>query len=351
MSEKNHSATVLVVDDDPGVRTMLCEFLGARGFRCLVADSVDNAVNIVENEAVDVILVDVNLEGKSGFDLISYVNLHYSDVPCIVVTGNDDWEVAKVAIDVGAYGYVVKPFSLTEILVYVENALRRRRLEILKKQYHHDIARAVSKKTEDLQSIIFRMHSILHGTVMAVSGLVEVRDPYTAGHQRRVASLASVIAQEMGLSKVRVENIYTASLIHDIGKIAVPAEILNKPGKLDSVEFELIKRHPHIGYNILKDIDFGFPAHEIVYQHHERINGSGYPRALKGSAILIEARIIAVADVAEAIASHRPYRPSLGIDFALKEIEDNQGELYDPEVVECCVRLFKEKGFRFEKLY
>ncbi len=349
MSESR--AVILVVDDDAAIRTVLCEYLGSREFVCLLASNVDQAINILDSERVDIILVDVNLQGKSGFDLINYVNIHYPNVPCIVVTGFDDWEVAKVAIDVGAYGYIVKPFSFTEILVNIENALRRKNLESLRKNYEEQINRAVSEKTQDLQSVIFRMHSILHGTVMAISTLVETRDPYTAGHQRRVASLASAIAQEMGLSKVRVENIYTAGLIHDIGKVAIPAEILNKPGKLDELEFGLIKRHPLIGYSILKDVDFGFPVHEIVYQHHERIDGSGYPRGLKGSAILIEARIIAVADVVEAIASHRPYRPSLGIDFALNEISEHRKKRYDSDVVECCIRLFREKGFQFEKMF
>ncbi len=344
-------AAILVVDDDDAIRTVLCEYLRSRGFVCFLAGDVDQAINILDSERVDVVLVDVNLQGKSGFDLINYVNIHYPGTPCIVVTGFDDWEVAKVAIDVGAYGYIVKPFSFTEILVNIENALRRKNLESLRKDYQEQVARAVSEKTQDLQSVIFRMHSILHGTVMAISSLVETRDPYTAGHQRRVASLASAIAQEMGLSKARVENVYTAGLIHDIGKIAVPAEILNKPGKLDDLEFGLIKRHPFIGYSILKDVDFGFPVHEIVYQHHERIDGSGYPRGLKGSAILLEARIIAVADVVEAIASHRPYRPSLGIDFALSEINENKEKRYDSDAVECCIRLFREKGFQFEKMF
>ncbi len=176
--------------------------------------------------------------------------------------------------------------------------------------------------------------------------VVESRDPYTAGHQRRVADLARSIASEMGLSKDRIEGIRTASSIHDIGKISVPAEILSKPIKLSDAEFSLIKIHSQAGYDILKDIDFPWPVARMILEHHERINGSGYPWGLKGKDLLIESKIIAVADVVEAIASHRPYRPSLGLETALEEISVNRGVLFDNNVVDACIRLFRENGYR-----
>ena len=175
-----------------------------------------------------------------------------------------------------------------------------------------------------------------------------MRDPYTAGHQRRVTQLAHAIANEMGLPEERIEGIRMAGLIHDLGKINVPAEILSKPGTLTELEYGLIQMHPQIGHDVLKTIDFPWPVAQTVLQHHERMNGSGYPQGLSGEDVLLEARILGVADVVEAMASHRPYRPPRGIDKALQEISQNRGILYDPEVVDICLKLFIEKGFTFE---
>jgi PAS domain S-box-containing protein/putative nucleotidyltransferase with HDIG domain len=201
---------------------------------------------------------------------------------------------------------------------------------------------------ESLQRTMEKLRKSLMGTIQALSSTVETRDPYTAGHQRKVSNLARTIAQEMRLSNNTVDIIRMAGIIHDIGKISVPAEILSKPGKLSDMEFNLIKTHSQTGYDILKDVGLPYPIAEIVLQHHERLDGSGYPQGLKGDQIFIEARIISIADTVEAISSHRPYRPGLGIDVALEEIVKNKGILYDPEAVEMCLKLFREKGFEFE---
>jgi HD-GYP domain-containing protein (c-di-GMP phosphodiesterase class II) len=176
--------------------------------------------------------------------------------------------------------------------------------------------------------------------------MVETRDPYTAGHQRRVADLARTIATEMNLHDDQIDGIRMAATIHDLGKISVPAEILSKPTKLTNIEFNPIKTHSQSGYNILKDIDFPWPVARTVLEHHERMNGSGYPDGLTGDNILMESRILAVADVVESMASHRPYRSALGIDAALNEISKNKGILYDPEVSDACLRLFHEKDYK-----
>jgi len=192
-----------------------------------------------------------------------------------------------------------------------------------------------------------KLRKTLESIVETIAEIVETRDYYTAGHQRRVAHLAQAIALELGLENDRVIGLYMASAIHDIGKIAVPIEILIKPTKLSNIEFSLIKTHCRAGYEILKDIEFPWPIADIVLQHHERINGTGYPAGLKGEEIILEARILTVADVVEAIASHRPYRPAKGIEIALKEIKENRGTLYEPVVVDCCLSLFEEKGYQF----
>ena len=193
-----------------------------------------------------------------------------------------------------------------------------------------------------------RLKKTMDAAIDTMSRIIEAKDPYTSGHQHRVCQLAVPLAQELKLSKDKIEGIRIASLIHDIGKIGLPTEFLSKPTKLTDIEFSLIKGHSQIGYDILKSIDFSYPIAKIVLQHHERSNGSGYPNNLKGDEILLEAKIIGVADIVEAMSSHRPYRPALGIDKALEEISKNKGILYDPEVVDACLKLFKEKEFRFE---
>jgi len=215
------------------------------------------------------------------------------------------------------------------------------------------ICRDITKRKlaeEELKQTVEKLRKGLVGTIHVMSLMVETRDPYTAGHQKRVSNLARVIAQEMNLPKDMIDKIRMAGVIHDIGKISVPAEILSKPTKLTAIEFSLIKVHPQAGYDILKDVDLPYPIAEIVYQHHERLDGSGYPNGLKDGQILLEACILTVADVVEAMASHRPYRPAIGIEKALEEIEKNKGIFYDVKAVDACVRLFREKGFTFEAI-
>jgi PAS domain S-box-containing protein len=204
------------------------------------------------------------------------------------------------------------------------------------------------RSAESLQRSYDQLRETLIATVNTLASTVEMRDPYTAGHQRRVTILACAIATEMGLTEDQFDGLRMAGLIHDLGKINVPAEILSKPGRITEIEFGLIRYHPQICHDILKTIELPWPVAKIVLQHHERLDGSGYPQGLKGDEIIMEARILAVADVVEAMASHRPYRPALGIELAFKEITTKKGILYDPEVVDACVRLFSEKRFKFD---
>jgi PAS domain S-box-containing protein len=203
------------------------------------------------------------------------------------------------------------------------------------------------KMEKERQKNIERLRKSLGATINAMATIVETRDPYTAGHQRRVADLARSIAAEMKLTSEQINGIRMASKIHDIGKISIPSEILAKPTKLTELEFNLIKTHSQSGYDILKDIDFFWPVAQIILQHHERINGSGYPNGLKGDQILLESQILAIADVVEAISSHRPYRPAFGINIALDEIIKNKGILYNPAAVDACLRLFRERNYKF----
>jgi len=209
--------------------------------------------------------------------------------------------------------------------------------------------RGQSKKSaEELQRSYKKLRKIFEQTVNALASAVGKRDPYTTDHQRRVTILACAIAKEMGLTEEQINGLRLAGMLHDIGKLAVPSEILSKPTRLSDAEFTIIKTHPRVASDILKAIEFPWPIAEIVLEHHERIDGSGYPQGLSNNNILFEARILAVADVVEAISSHRPYRPAYSLEYTLEEISKNKGVIYDADVVETCLKLFKEKGFRFE---
>ena len=212
-------------------------------------------------------------------------------------------------------------------------------LEEVKLKYNQ-----VDKK---LKQTHIKLQKIIEGTAHIIMKVVEIRDPYSTGHQQRVSKLATAIAQEMKLPQDKIEGVRLASLVHDVGKVNLPTEIVSKPSKLVEVEFNLLKNHPRIGYNILKKVDFPWPIAEIVFQHYEKIDGSGYPRGLKGDEILIEAKILGLANVIEAMSSSRSYRPALSVDEALAEIAENKNILFDPEVVDTCIKLFKEKGFKF----
>jgi PAS domain S-box-containing protein len=215
--------------------------------------------------------------------------------------------------------------------------------------YNTDITER-KKEQEELQQTLDRLSKAMNTTIHLLAGAVEARDPYTAGHQTRAADLARAIATEMEIPREKIDGIGMAGSIHDIGKLSVPAEILTKSSKLTKVEFALVKEHAVKGYEMLKDVESSWPLAEMVYQHHERMDGSGYPRNLKGEEIIMEARILAVADVVEAMSSHRPYRPALGVEAALEEIGKNRGILYDNAVAEACLRLFREKGYRFPEI-
>ena len=245
-------------------------------------------------------------------------------------------------------------------LNYVVSIIRKngevRHLDVFRKEIIWDGARRFQvlyndtterkRAEEELQQTLDRLSKAMTTTVHLLAGAVEARDPCTAGHQTRAAHLARAIATEMEIPRDKIDGIGLVGSIHDIGKLSVPAVILTKSSKLTKVEFALIKEHAVKGYEMLKDVESSWPLAEIVYQHHERMDGSGYPRHLKGDEILLEARILAVADVVEAMASHRPYRPSLGIDLALEEIEKNKGILYEEAVAMACVKLFREKGYQ-----
>ena len=235
-----------------------------------------------------------------------------------------------------------------EVIAFRDITERRRMQEELQKA-KEKLEVKVEERTSELRIALEKLQRLLEEGVSSLASAVEAKDPYTAGHQQRVAQLACAIAEEMGLSEGQVDGIYMGAIVHDVGKIHVPAEILTKPDKLNEIELEMIRSHSQFGYNILKEIEFPWPVAKAVLQHHERMDGSGYPSGISGEDILLEARVLAVADVVEAISTHRPYRAAKGIDKALEEISQNKGILYDASVVDACMKLFTKKRFKFKK--
>ena len=325
-------ANILIVDDEFQVRDILKRTLAKNGHNCTLAANASEARNYLNEQSIDLVLCDVTMPGESGVDLAKYIGEEVKDTAVIMVTAIEDPEIASTVLEAGTYGYIIKPFSQNMILINVQNALCRQKLEISNRIYQKDLEQKVEERTVKLKET-------LDGVIQAMALTIEFRDPYTAGHQRRVADIAIAIAKEMDIPGDQQECIRVAGEIHDLGKISIPAEILSKPGKLNDNEYSIIKTHPSIGYDIIASIEFPWPIAQVILQHHERIDGSGYPQGLSGEDILLEARIICVSDVVEAMASHRPYRPALGIEKALNEISDNQGILYDSHVASALSRI------------
>jgi len=327
---------ILVVDDDRHIRSVLQQGITRAGYDCLIASSAEGALRLLEEKDIDVVITDINMPGLNGDELTRIVKQKY-DCDVIIMTAYAEDFTYERAIHTGGNDFIEKPVSIKEFIVRLNRVLRER--AVLSERNWAE---------KELKQSMENLEKALEGTIQAMASTVETRDPYTAGHQRRTADLARAIATEMGLSREQVHGIHMAGVIHDLGKIAVPAEILSKPTRLSELEFGIIKTHPQVGYDILKSIEFPWPIAQIVLQHHERMDGSGYPNGLSDEDICLEARILAVADVVEAMASHRPYRPALGIDKALEEISRNKGVVYDAKVVDACLKLFREKGFEFE---
>ena len=332
---------ILIVDDDPSVRNLLRKILESDNYACELAPDAAAALDFLKQQSFDLVISDVVMPGKTGVQLLAEIKVKHPSVPILLISGNTSEKTAESTLAMGAYDFLLKPFQKNQVLISVSNAIRRRALDLQSQFEVKNLENIIYDQTRDLHKANERLNKILEGTIKAMSLTVESRDPYTAGHQERVADIAVAIAGRMNFSEERLRYLRMAGLIHDIGKLSVPAEILCKPTRLSEAEFNIMKEHPLTGYKILKEVEFPYSLAQIVYQHHERLDGSGYPQKLSGDQILSEARILAVADVVEAMGSHRPYRPALGIGLALDEIKKNRGRLFDPEVVDICCDLFE----------
>jgi HD-GYP domain-containing protein (c-di-GMP phosphodiesterase class II) len=382
-SKSNH-LRILVVDDDVTI-LKLYEGILTSNFAdqpipslevtcCTQGDQAIEAVQhaIEEKAPYAVAFLDLNMPpGPDGRWTAAKINELDPNINIVMVTGyrstDNGLQEPRSAFSKNLL-YLQKPFHRREIIQFatalstkwqaekelqalhanLEILVEKRNIELIESNLLLKIEIDKGKRMQqELQQSFENLKKVMDATIQAIAMMVEKRDPYTSGHMQRVSSLTRAIAEEIGLPEQQIEEAYMAAAIHDIGKISLPAEILAKPIPLSDIERSLIQAHPQAGYDILVGIEFPWPLAEIVLQHHERMDGSGYPQGLSGDSILEAARIIGVADVVETMSSHRPYRPSLGIDKALEEITKNRGVLYDPPVVDACLKLVNDKKFGF----
>ncbi|MBN1500282.1 MAG: response regulator [Spirochaetes bacterium] len=333
---------ILIIDDEDIIRQQVSSFLRLFNYNIIEASGGNMGLKLYEKEKPDIVLTDLRMPDVDGLEILKKISTENPDIPVIIVSGTGDMNDAINSLRLGAWDYIIKPIYDLAVLDYaIKKVIERSRLIRENKEYQHQLERMVEERTK-------KMQAALDGALLVIVASVEIRDPYTAGHQRKVAGLAKAIGELMNLDENLISGLYRAAMIHDVGKLAIPSEILAKPAKLTRAELELIKEHSEAGYNILKNIEFPWPIAEIVKQHHETIDGAGYPYGLKGSSIMIEAKILTVADIVEAIASHRPYRAAIGLEYALNYIEEQSGISLDPDVVAACLELFREKNYQFE---
>ena len=294
---------ILIVDDEPAIPNLLCRWLVSEGYDCVTASDGASALKSLEEGGVQLVLTDIMMPGMSGVDLLTVIRTLFQDVAVVMVTAVDDKDTGEMALDLGAFGYVTKPFDRNNIFITVKNALERRRLSVLSREYKETLEKEVIKRTAEVrlreEEIIFRL--------LSATGY---RDTETGAHVRRIGSYASVIARALGWSVKEAGDIRLAAPMHDVGKIGIPDAILLKPGPLTHDEFEVMKRHTSIGAQILNDsaVPLLMMASEIALSHHERYGGSGYPQGLVGDAIPESARIVSVVDVYNALVHDRVYR-------------------------------------------
>jgi len=311
----------------------------------VTAQTGEEGIKKAIKELPDTILLDINMPVMDGYEVCNKLKVEFrtAHIPVIMITAvRTDSKSRIKGLECGADIFVSKPIDANELASQVKVSLRIKKAEDKLRSEKDILEEMVQKRTEKIKRVQENM-------MLTIARIIGTKDPYIAGHHERVSQLAVAIARKMLISKEQIEGIRVTSMVHDIGKINVPAEILSKPGKLTDIEFGLIQQHTTTGYEVLKTIDYPWPIAEIVYQHHENIDGTGYPRGLDGEDILIEAQIVRVADVVEAMSSHRPYRAALGLEAAIEELFIGRGKKYNQEAVDACVKIFKEGKFKFKE--
>jgi putative two-component system response regulator len=333
---------ILIVDDNATNIDLLVNTLKTE-YRLGIAKNGPKALEYVGKQTPDLVLLDIMMPEMDGYTVCARLkaNAETAAIPIIFITAMTETVNKTKGFELGAVDYITKPFHAAEVKARIRTHLSLEEMRRQLKTQNVILEEKVARKTAEIQQI-------LNASIHSMARMVEIRDPYTAGHQLRVAQLACAIGEKLGLAPTTIEGIRIAGLLHDVGKIRIPVTILSRSGDLLDAEYEMLKIHPQVGYDIIKDIPFPWPVAQMVLQHHECLDGSGYPQGLKGDEILPEAKILAVADVTEAHSSFRPYRPARGIETALEAIVELKGKCYDADAVEACVALFLNEGFTFD---
>jgi putative nucleotidyltransferase with HDIG domain len=325
---------ILVVDDEEPIREIVASMLGTAGYACKQAASGMEALAVLNSgEEFELMLSDLMMADLDGIGLLERTKEKYPDMPVVMVTAVHDISVALAAIRNGAYDYLLKPFEREQLLNTVSRALENRRLKVENRTYQTSLESLVKARTDQLQAAMANLERSYDITLETLGDALDLKDRETEGHSKRVTAFTIAIARAMGLPREQINTIARGAFLHDIGKIAIPDKILNKPGKLEPDEMTIMKEHAYHGYQIVKKIPFLAEAAEIVYSHQERFDGSGYPRNLKGAEIPLGARIFSVADTLDAITSDRIYRRKQTLEAAREEIHRWAGRQFDPEVV------------------
>ncbi len=334
---------ILIVDDEEPIRRLLGYLLEPHGYKVALAGEAREARQRMETGSYALVLCDVNMPGESGMDLIRHILTQYPSTAVIMITGLDSPVLANAALDMGAFGYVIKPFEANEVLINVANALRRRKLEIENAMHRENLEEVVRTRTIALQQALEwlersekELRLSREETIQRLAIAAEYRDSSTAQHIQRMSHYCELLARRYGLSPERCDLIRTASPMHDIGKIGTPDHVLLKPGKFTPEEFKVITQHTEIGYRILagSDSELLKVAALIAWTHHERFDGTGYPRGLKGETIPLEGRITAIADNFDALTTQRVYKPAYDFDHAKELMLKERGKHFDPELLD-----------------
>ena len=351
MSIIENGAAVLVVDDDDSARRLISRILGLADYRCTEAPDASAALRFADEHDFALVTCDIYMPGGSGLELVRELRTRHPEIAVLMVSGMDDPETAAMAAELGAFGYVLKPFVANEILIAAGNALRRRHLEIENRSHRQHLEHLVSERTADLTAMVERLSlaeaALRESQEEAITRLAfaaEFRDPTTGAHIGRMSTTCELIAQRAGLGETRADLLRIASPMHDIGKIGVPDEILRKPGKLTREEMDQMRKHPVIGSEILSGSDSGLVrlGGLIALTHHERWDGTGYPNCLERDEIPVEGRIVAIADVFDALTSERPYKPAFGVDESVSIMCDERETHFDPELLDVFVSIADE---------
>ena len=336
----------LIVDDEPSIRDVLAKLVSGMGFLGDTAKNGKEALKRLAETDYQMVLSDITMPVLDGLGLLHRVTAHYPDVAMIMITGVSDLNLAVNALSTGAYDYVTKPFNAIELKNKVNKALERRRLVLENKQYQLHLERRVQEQTAELREALGRTNTAYAHTLEALINALDARERETQRHSMRVSEYTMVIARKLGIPSGEFSVLQRGSLLHDIGKIGISDTILLKPAKLTEEEWMEIRKHPDIGYQILRGISFLEGAAEMVRQHHERFDGTGYPRGLAGDEILLGARIFAVVDTFDAMTSDRPYRKALNYQTAREEIIRCSGRQFDPKLVACFLQIPEDTWFK-----